>query len=125
MLVVCDLAAAVAFYRDRLGFELLRQEEHIAALRLGSLQLYLFTYSPPTPDKPGVTLANLNTADQTPVILDLLVSDCQEAYERLLGSGVEFLSPPHTPPWGGRRCFARDPDGYLIELEQNPESPFG
>lgn len=46
------------------------------------------------------------------------------------GSGTpaktpEFsLTPPHSPPWGGLRCFAKDPDGYLIELEENEASPF-
>jgi catechol 2,3-dioxygenase-like lactoylglutathione lyase family enzyme len=31
---------------------------------------------------------------------------------------VLFFSEPQAPPWGGLRCFARDPDGYLIEIEQ-------
>jgi hypothetical protein len=31
--------------------------------------------------------------------------------------GVEFLTPPKSPPWGGWRCFAHDPDSYLVEIE--------
>jgi uncharacterized glyoxalase superfamily protein PhnB len=96
----------------------------IAGLRLRDLRLYLFTFSTPTPDKPDVTLACLNTADQTPVILDFLVDDCWATYRELVARGVEFLTEPNTPPWGGLRCFAPDPDGYLIELEENPDSPF-
>jgi catechol 2,3-dioxygenase-like lactoylglutathione lyase family enzyme len=124
MIVVRDLAMSVAFYQHTLGFTLLGQQAHIAALGLGNFSLYLFTHSPPTPDKPTISLTNLNGADTTPVIVDLLVSDCQAAYERLHARGVAFLTPPHTPPWGGRRCFVRDPDGYLIELEENAASPF-
>jgi catechol 2,3-dioxygenase-like lactoylglutathione lyase family enzyme len=124
MLVVNDLAVSIEFHRDRLGFELLDRQEHIATLRLGSLDLYLFTYSPPTPDKPNFTLENLNQPGRTPVIIDLLVSDCQAAYDRLIANGINFLTPPHTPPWGGRRCFAPDPDGYLIEIEERLASPF-
>ena len=33
-------------------------------------------------------------------------------------SGVRFLAEPYSPPWGGHRCFAVDPDGNLIELEE-------
>ena len=124
MLVVNDLVASIQFYGDRLGFEVLERQEHIVALRLGSLNLYLFTSSPPTPDKPGITIENLNTPAKTAVIIDLLVSDCQAAYDRLTAIGLNFLTPPHTPPWGGRRCFLRDPDGYLIEIEENTASPF-
>jgi hypothetical protein len=31
---------------------------------------------------------------------------------------VPFLAEPHSPPWGGHRCFAVDPDGNLIEVEE-------
>lgn len=124
MIVVRDLQVSVTFYTQKLGFTLHDQQVHIAALSCGSLRLYLFTHSPPTPDKPTITLTNLNGPDTAPVIIDLLVSDCQAAYQRLLTRSVEFLTPPHSPPWGGLRCFAKDPDGYLIELEENEASPF-
>lgn len=124
MLVVDDLDRSIAFYRDVLGFRLLQQRPWIAALSLGNMNLYVFTHSPPTPDKPGVTLANRNTPDETPVVLSFQVDDCRAAYEDLRELGLEFLTPPMEPPFGGWRCFARDPDGYLIELEQPLESPF-
>ncbi len=88
------------------------------------MQMYLFTHSPPTLDKAGVTLTNINQPDKTSVVLDFFVADCQAAYELLRARGVHFLTPPYTPPWGGRRCFARDPDDYLIELEEHPNIPF-
>ena len=37
---------------------------------------------------------------------------------RLGAAGVGFLAEPFSPPWGGVRCFAVDPDSYLVELEQ-------
>ncbi len=88
------------------------------------MQMYLFTHSPPTLDKAGVTLTNINQPDKTSVVLDFFVADCQAAYELLRARGVHFLTPPYTPPWGGRRCFACDPDDYLIELEEHPNIPF-
>ena len=87
MIVVRDLAISVAFYQRTLGFTLLEQQAHIAALRLGNVSLYLFTHSPPTPDKPTITLTNLNGADTTPVVVDLLVSDCQAAGTPFLRRG--------------------------------------
>jgi catechol 2,3-dioxygenase-like lactoylglutathione lyase family enzyme len=124
MLAVRDLDASLQFYRDTLGFDVLSPEPHIAAVRLGAFQLYLFTHSPPTVDKPSVTLTNLNTPAATAGIVNLIVADCQAAHDLLVQRGVTFLTPPHAPPWGGLRCFARDPDGYLIELEEHPHSPF-
>jgi catechol 2,3-dioxygenase-like lactoylglutathione lyase family enzyme len=52
------------------------------------------------------------------VVLVLEVVDCMSAYRELRAEGVEFLAEPYSPPWGGHRCFAIDPDGYLVELEQ-------
>lgn len=124
MLVVSDLEKSVAFYRDKLGFEVRQQSTDVATLANGSMHLCLFTYSPPTPDKPAITLENLNKPGRTPVIVDILVDDCRAAYETLVELGVSFLTPPHEPPWGGLRCFAVDPDGYLVELEENKDSPF-
>jgi hypothetical protein len=51
-------------------------------------------------------------------ILVLEVADCLGAYASLGAAGVPFLAEPFSPPWGGHRCFAIDPDGNLIELEQ-------
>lgn len=55
----------------------------------------------------------------------LEVDDVEAAYRDLSDRGVEFLTPPQRPPWGGLRCFVRDPDGYLVEVEQphDPERP--
>jgi catechol 2,3-dioxygenase-like lactoylglutathione lyase family enzyme len=113
MLCVRDVARSVAWYRDKLGFEVLKSEPEIALLRLDSGFVYLFAESPPTEDKPSEHLVPKPGG----VILVLTVEDCREAYEELKARGVEFLTPPKSPPWGGRRCFAHDPDGYLVEIE--------
>jgi catechol 2,3-dioxygenase-like lactoylglutathione lyase family enzyme len=118
MLVVADLDRSVAFYRDRLGFAVREQHADLALFALGPMLLYLVTHSPPTPDKPGVTLTCTNANDRTAVNLVFRVADCRAAHAELARRGVAFLAPPQSPPWGGWRCFARDPDGYLLEVEQ-------
>ena len=118
MLAVSDLARSLIYYRDTFGFEVREQAEHIVLLARDTMLLYLVIESPPTPDKPDVTLVAPATPGRTPVCLVLRVTDCQAAHAELSARGVVFLTPPHTPPWGGRRCFTQDPDGYLVELEQ-------
>ncbi|HSK96345.1 MAG TPA: VOC family protein [Euzebyales bacterium] len=121
MLVVSDVERALGFYRDLLGFEQL-EYPHIPLLRCGNLYLHLVETSPPTVDKPEVTLAPAQVAGQTPVVMVFEVDDAVEVHRELASRGVPFLTPPQRPPWGGLRCFARDPDGYLVEIEQ-PSDP--
>jgi catechol 2,3-dioxygenase-like lactoylglutathione lyase family enzyme len=118
MLAVVDIERSVAFYRDRLGFEVEEHTPDLALLRHGTMLLYLVTDSPPTPDKPGVWLSPPSHESQTPINLVFRVGDCRAVYERMLAASVSFLAPPHSPVWGGWRCFGRDPDGYLFEIEQ-------
>jgi catechol 2,3-dioxygenase-like lactoylglutathione lyase family enzyme len=113
MLCVGDVERSTAWYRDKLGFEVLKQEPELALLRIDSGFVYLFAESAPTEEKPSEHLVPKPGG----VILVLTVEDCREAYEELKQRGVEFLTPPKSPPWGGRRCFAYDPDGYLVEIE--------
>ena len=117
MLCVRDLTRSVRFYTEKLGFEVVQSERDIALLRLDSGLVYLFAESEPTPDKPSVHLAPHVDPARGSVVLVLTVEDCRSAYDDLSGRGVDFLTPPRQPPWGGWRCFAHDPDGYLIEVE--------
>ena len=120
MLCVRDLGRARAFYVDALGADVVSEEEHVVVLRLGGTVVYLFVESPPTPDKPGVHLAPPPPGADANVVLVLRVDDAAAAHRRLSDRGVRFSTPPMEPPWGGLRCFARDPDGYVIEVEQPP-----
>lgn len=117
MLCVRDLAASEEFYR-RVGFTVESSEPYIALLRHSGCGLYLVTEGGPTPDKPGVSLLPLADPSRVAALIVLRVSDCRQAHQELSGRGVRFLTPPHEPPWGGWRCFAPDPDGYLLEFEE-------
>ena len=118
MLVVDDLEASVQFYREKFGFDIQERTPSLVLLSSKTMLLYLITESPPTDDKPNMLLTNTNRNDATAVILVFIVPDCRAVYNALLQLGVEFLAPPHAPPWGGWRCFVRDPSGYLIEIVQ-------
>jgi catechol 2,3-dioxygenase-like lactoylglutathione lyase family enzyme len=120
MLCVRELARSVAFYGDVLGFEVRWRWDHIAALELAGHRVYLFLESPPTEDKPAVRLEPQAEPARGNVVLVLRVDDCEVSHQQLRERGARFLTAPSTPPWGGRRCFLHDPDGYLVELEEPP-----
>ena len=118
MLVVSDLERSERFYNRFLGYETIESMEGLRRLNRDGHYLYLITHSPPTSDKPAVTLAIMNPSAKTNVNLIFRVSDCRKVFSDLRKEGLVFLSEPQTPPWGGWRVFARDPNGYLIEFEQ-------
>jgi catechol 2,3-dioxygenase-like lactoylglutathione lyase family enzyme len=53
------------------------------------------------------------------------VDDLDDLHERLTAAGVRLLSPPQDLLPGVRTCYARDPDGNVVELQQlAPGHPF-
>jgi catechol 2,3-dioxygenase-like lactoylglutathione lyase family enzyme len=121
MIVVRDVERSALFYRDILGFEQVPYPQ-IPLLQRGTMQLFLVEASPPTPDRPAISLQPPSDPSAMPVNLVFEVEDAHAEYEALSARGLRFLTPPAQPPWGGWRCFAQDPDGYLIEIEQPPSS---
>lgn len=120
ILAVADVEASAAWYRDLLGFglETSYDDPPYATLALAGSRLSLAEQGHPAEDRPGVLMIVPEDRSRIQVVLVLEVTDCARAYEELRAAGVEFLAEPFSPPWGGARCFAVDPDGYLVELEQ-------
>ncbi len=118
MLTVRDLPASEAFYLRYFGFKVTENIEGLRLLERPGVALYLISESLPTIDKPNVTLAPPPQKDRPAVALIFRVSDVRATHAALAKLGLKFLAPPQPPAWGGWRCFAQDPDGYLIEIEQ-------
>lgn len=129
---VSDLDAAVAFYRDRLGFEegrrfaassaqddllgLDRVEAEIAFLEAGGGTLELKAYASP----PGENVNDDGAPHDVGMAhLCLAVDDLDAWYDRL-AEDVEFLSPPRAVDSGARIANLRDPDGNVVELIERP-----
>jgi catechol 2,3-dioxygenase-like lactoylglutathione lyase family enzyme len=119
ILAVADVERSLAFY-EQLGFatEATYDDPPYATLQLAGARLSLAEQGHDAEDRPGVALEAPGDRSRMNAVLVLEVKDCMAAYEELRGEGVEFLAEPYSPPWGGHRCFAVDPDGYLVELEQ-------
>ena len=120
ILAVSDFVRSLTFYRDRLGFEIeaMYEAPRYATLTRVGTRLSLAEQGHSAEDRPGVELLAPADPSRLAALLVLEVADCMAAFEELSDAGVEFLAAPYSPPWGGHRCFAIDPDGNLIELEQ-------
>ncbi len=120
ILAVADFERSVSFYRDRLGFEVeaVYDDPPYATLVRAGARLSLAEQGHAAEDRPGVLMTVPDDPARLAAILVLEVDDCLGAYEELRAAGVSFLAEPYSPPWGGHRCFAVDPDRNLIELEQ-------
>ncbi|MDY7104756.1 MAG: VOC family protein [Actinomycetota bacterium] len=123
-----DADAALAFYRDTLGFEL-RNDVGYDGMRW-------LTVGPP--DQPGVNVV-LNPPGADPGITDeerrvisemmakgtyaslLLASkDLDGVFEKLQASEADIVQEPTDQPWGVRDCAVRDPAGNMVRIQQLP-----
>ncbi|MCK2218188.1 VOC family protein [Actinomadura sp. ATCC 31491] len=120
LIAVRDVARSVAFY-ERLGFVPEVRWPTYARLAAGeNMVLHIAEQGGAPPDRPSVALtAPSSDGSAVSAIVVVQVPDCRRACAELTTSGVELLTEPATPAWGGEiRAFVRDPDGHLIELNE-------
>jgi catechol 2,3-dioxygenase-like lactoylglutathione lyase family enzyme len=120
ILAVADVARSIAFYRDHLGFavEATFEAPAYAILARDGVRLSLAEQGHAAGDLAGVVPTAQADGARPAAMLVVEVPDCGAAHDALRAEGVPFASEVYRPPWGGARCFARDPDGYLIEIEE-------
>jgi uncharacterized glyoxalase superfamily protein PhnB len=121
-----DPDAAMAFYRDTLGFEIRLDVEYGG--------LHWITVGPPgQPDTaivlypaaatPGITEDERRTitemmAKGTFASINLATKDVDGTFERLQAGDAEVVQEPIDQPYGVRDCAFRDPAGNLIRIQQ-------
>jgi Lactoylglutathione lyase and related lyases len=115
-LIVADISRSVAFYRDVLGATLLREGEP-TLLRLKNTWIIINKGGGPTDDKPEVIASPPKDLDILSSFLNLRVVDIERCYELWLSRGARFITEPKVHKTE-KRCYMRDPDGYLIEVGQ-------
>ena len=132
---VHDQDEALAFYTERLGWEL---RADVTLPEFGNYRW--LTVGPPGQDAvsivlmavPGPPLMDEATRDQVMEVvakgfagtLFLTTDNCQATYEQLKARGVEFTEAPHQMPYGIDSGF-RDPSGNSVRLTQLTELPDG
>ena len=121
-----DPDAALAFYRDTLGFEV-RNDVGYGGMRwitVGPADQpgTSIVLEPPAAD-PGVTDEERRTIDEmmakgTYARILLATQDVNATFERLQASGAEVVQEPTEQAYGVRDCAFRDPAGNLIRIQQ-------
>ena len=120
-LIVADIARSVAFYRDVLGATVLREGEP-TLLRLKNIWIIINKGGGPTDDKPDVIASAPKDLDTLSSFLNLRVVDIERCYELWRSRGARFITEPKVHQTE-KRCYIRDPDGYLIEVGQTTITP--
>ena len=121
-----DPDAALAFYRDTLGFEV-RNDVGYNGMRwitVGPADQpgTSIVLHPPAAD-PGVTDDERRTiaemmAKGTYARLILATKDLDGTFERLQAGDAEVVQEPTEQPYGMRDCAVRDPAGNLVRIQQ-------
>jgi len=120
-LIVADIARSVAFYHDVLGATLLREGEP-TLLRLKNTWIIINKGGGPTDDKPEVIASPPKDLKTLSSFLNLRVVDIERCYELWRSRGARFITEPNVHQTE-KRCYMRDPDGYLIEVGQTTITP--
>ena len=123
-----DPDAALAFYRDTLGFEVRQEVEyggrHWITVGPSGQPGTSIVLHPPAAD-PGVTDEERRTivemmAKGTYAGIILATKDLDGTFERLQAGcrdgGAEVVQEPTDQPWGVRDCALRDPAGNMVRI---------
>ena len=120
-----DPDAALAFYRDTLGFEV-RADVGYNGMRwitVGppgqptSIVLYPPAASPGVTDDERRTIAEM-MAKGTYGSLLLAAPDLDRTFEQLQARGAEIVQEPIDQPYGVRDCAVRDPAGNMVRIQE-------
>jgi catechol 2,3-dioxygenase-like lactoylglutathione lyase family enzyme len=120
-LIVANIARSVAFYRDVLGATVLREGEPTLQ-RLKNIWITINKGGGPTDDKPEVIASPPKDLNTLSSFLNLRVVDIERCYELWRSRGAHFITKPKVHQTE-KRCYMRDPDGYLIEVGQTTITP--
>ena len=126
MLPQDDPDAALAFYRDTLGFEVRLDVEYgglhwITVGPPGQPDTAIVLYPPAA--TPGITDEERDTiaemmAKGTYASINLATKDLDETFDRLQARDAEVVQEPTDHPYGVRDCALRDPAGNLIRIQE-------
>ncbi len=121
-----DPDAALAFYRDILGFEV-RNDVGYGAMRWITVGPAgqpgtSIVLSPPAVG-PGITDDERRTitemmAQGTYGIITFATSDLDATFAELQAAGVDIVQEPIEQPYGVRDCAVRDPAGTMIRINE-------
>jgi predicted enzyme related to lactoylglutathione lyase len=125
-ITVDDVEAAIPFYRDALGLEVVNDVSYaddrwVSFGFPGQAGLAVVLSNPGAGRSPddGEALHRLVAKGSGPGPYVFATDDLDAAFERIRESGAEVLQEPIQQDWGPRDCAFRDPAGNHIRLNQS------
>jgi len=121
-----DPEAALAFYRDTLGFEVRNDVKYggMHWITVGppdqpetSIVLYPPAATPGITDDERQMIAEM-MAKGTFASINLATTDVDGIFERLQAGDAEVVQEPTDQPYGIRDCAFRDPAGNLVRIQE-------
>lgn len=102
-----NLERTAGFYQHSLGLPLVLDQGSCRIFRVSQAAFLGCCYSESAPEQ------------SEGIILTLATREVDAWYRYLQQKGVEFEKPPaHNPKFNIYHCFLRDPNGYLIEIQE-------
>ena len=102
-----DLQQTAKFYEDVMGLSLVLDQGSCRIYRISADGFLGFCEQASAPEKPAG------------MIITFATQQVDEWYQFLVERSIAFEKPPtHHPDYNIYHCFLRDPNGYLLEIQQ-------
>jgi catechol 2,3-dioxygenase-like lactoylglutathione lyase family enzyme len=116
--LVRDVEASMAYYRDKLGFEVTSFEEnptHYGYANRGEAWFHFAHWDGVEP-RPNAVAAPPDMFEAY-----LYLDDVTALHEEFVERGADLLHGPEERPWTRLEIRTRDPDGYIIAFGELSE----
>lgn len=116
---VRDLATAIAFYENGLGFPRMQSPPEVAFFTLNGTWLGLYGREALAEDA-GVPAEGMGFAAFALAHNVETEKEVDQVVAQAVAAGAQLVKKPQKVFWGGYSGYFRDPDGYLWEVAHNP-----
>jgi catechol 2,3-dioxygenase-like lactoylglutathione lyase family enzyme len=111
-LFVDNLESSIDFYGNKLGLDLVFQDESSALYKCSNTYINLLIKSAVELTAPEPVGSNIGVT----AVYTLPFMDVDKAAEELVEAGVKLLNGPIDRPWGVRTVSFQDPSGHTWEI---------
>ncbi|MBO9694200.1 VOC family protein [Chryseobacterium sp.] len=111
-LISKNIKAAVEFYEQAIGMTSRWYTEDFAELSAGSVTIAIGSVRTMKMFSEGLT----EFTGTKSTIIEFMVDNVDEEYERIKAIAPEIIQEPTTMPWGNRSLLFCDPDGNMINF---------
>ncbi|MDR6466101.1 VOC family protein [Chryseobacterium sediminis] len=111
-LISKDIKVAVEFYEQTMGTTARWYTEDFAELSTDSITIAIGSTRTMQMFSEGLT----EFTGTKSIIIEFMVQNVDEEYERIKSIASEIIQEPTTMPWGNRSLLFCDPDGNMINF---------